>query len=92
MPADARARVIYRGTVQGVGFRYTVRRLAGDGSAAGFVRNQADGTVELVAEAARPQLARLLESIDDAMSGYIAGKDIEWSEPTGEFSDFGIRF
>ena len=68
MPADARARVIYRGTVQGVGFRYTVRRLAGDGSAAGFVRNQADGTVELVAEAARPPEVSVTASTTTALA------------------------
>ncbi len=44
-------RVIYRGRVQGVGFRYTVNGLARGYAAAGFVRNLPTGEVELAAEA-----------------------------------------
>ena len=43
-------RVLYSGRVQGVGFRYSTRQLAADFAVAGYVRNTADGRVELVAE------------------------------------------
>lgn len=44
-----RLRVLFAGRVQGVGFRYTTRGIARRFPVRGFVRNLADGTVELVA-------------------------------------------
>lgn len=40
-------RVIFRGRVQGVGFRYAVKQLARSFEVVGWVRNRPDGTVEL---------------------------------------------
>lgn len=45
-----RRRVIVSGRVQGVFFRDSVRRLAVSRGIAGWVRNNADGTVEAVLE------------------------------------------
>ncbi|QDV19395.1 Acylphosphatase [Gimesia panareensis] len=44
-------RAIYEGRVQGVGFRYRTSQLAQRYPITGFVKNLADGTVELVAQA-----------------------------------------
>ena len=43
-------RVLFQGHVQGVGFRYATHGLAQRFAVAGYVRNLADGRVELVAE------------------------------------------
>ena len=40
-------RVIFEGRVQGVGFRYTVKDLARGFDVCGWVKNLADGSVEL---------------------------------------------
>ena len=45
-----RRRVIVHGRVQGVFFRDSVRRLAGERGVAGFAINREDGTVEAVFE------------------------------------------
>jgi acylphosphatase len=42
--------VIVRGRVQGVGFRFSTQRRAGELGAAGWVRNRPDGSVEAVFE------------------------------------------
>ena len=58
-----RAEAVVRGTVQGVGFRRCVRKWARALDLDGWVRNEPDGTVRLVAEgdpAALDRLARLL--------------------------------
>ncbi|MCX6502808.1 MAG: acylphosphatase [Microbacterium sp.] len=40
-----RVRVTVRGTVQGVGYRYSLRRVADREGVSGWVRNRADGSV-----------------------------------------------
>ena len=60
-----RVRAVVSGTVQGVGFRWATRREAVRLGLAGFVRNRADGSVEVEAEGdadAVGQLVRWLES------------------------------
>lgn len=47
---DKRAHVTVRGRVQGVGFRYATAGRARSLDVAGWVRNNADGTVEAVFE------------------------------------------
>jgi len=46
----ARARFLVHGVVQGVGFRWFVRRVAGRLGLSGLARNLPDGDVEVLAE------------------------------------------
>jgi acylphosphatase len=88
-----RAHVFYSGRVQGVGFRYTVRELACGYEVTGFVRNLPDGRVELVAEGEQKEVRAFLDCIRSGeLSHYIRGADEQWTEPTGEFRRFEIRF
>jgi acylphosphatase len=52
-------RYIVRGRVQGVGFRWFVEREAHILGIAGWVRNNADGSVEVLAQGSRDQLSGL---------------------------------
>jgi len=52
-------RFVVRGRVQGVGFRWFVEREAHMLGIAGWVRNNADGTVEVLAQGTRDQLSGL---------------------------------
>ena len=88
----SRAEVIYQGTVQGVGFRYTARRLAQNRALDGYVKNLPDGTVLLVAEGARSEILAFLDDVADTMRGYIREADVRWSPPVGEPAGFQIRF
>jgi acylphosphatase len=56
MPAR---RLVVRGLVQGVGFRYATRTEARRLGLRGWVRNRADGSVEVVAVGAEPELDAL---------------------------------
>jgi acylphosphatase len=56
-----RRRVIVRGAVQGVGFRFSAARAAGTRGVSGWVRNLADGSVEA-----------LLEGTPDAVESMVA--------------------
>ena len=57
-PIEAR-RFVIRGRVQGVGFRWFVEREAHTLGIAGWVRNNADGSVEVLAQGTRDQLSTL---------------------------------
>lgn len=92
MNAGERARVVFAGQVQGVGFRYTTIDVASSFAVTGYVRNQRDGTVELVAEGERAEIEALVEAVAERMGHYIRDRNITWWPATGEFADFGVRF
>ncbi len=87
-----RLQVTYKGSVQGVGFRFTVNRVASQIGITGFVQNLPDGGVLTVCEGKRWQLESFLESITDEMGNYIRNSQVDWQPATGEFKSFGIKF
>lgn len=58
-----RLRATVRGRVQGVGFRWFVQENARHLSLSGWVRNAADGSVELEVEGTEAAVARFRETI-----------------------------
>ena len=55
--------VFYAGGVQGVGFRYSVKRIAAGYEVVGWVRNLADGRVELQVEGERGEVDAFLAAV-----------------------------
>jgi acylphosphatase len=55
--------VVFRGEVQGVGFRWTCRRLATALGLRGWVRNLPDGSVEAVLQGEPEQVRSLLQAL-----------------------------
>ena len=82
--------VRYTGRVQGVGFRYTARRVADDFAVAGFVRNLPDGSVELVAEGEGAEVAAFLAAVAQRMGDNIDRADVR-DAATGGYQGFRIR-
>lgn len=60
MEGMRRVHVIVRGDVQGVGYRYTMRMVAVDAGASGWVRNRRDGSVEAEVEGTPEQVDGVL--------------------------------
>ena len=87
-----RCDVCYSGRVQGVGFRYTVLRVATRLAVTGFVKNLPDGRVQLVAEGHADELRRLLEAVDAELGYYVTGKQEKTGPATGRFPNFDVRF
>lgn len=85
-----RRTVFYSGRVQGVGFRYTTHAIALKFSVSGFVRNLADGRVELVVEGAEDEVERLVTAIGAELRSNIRDAAISDSLATGEFTSFSI--
>jgi len=85
-------RVLYSGRVQGVGFRYTARRIAQGHAVTGFVRNLPDGRVELVAEGPAVEIDQVLNEIATAMSDYIRDREVQIGPATGNYGSFEVAF
>lgn len=79
-----RVRVIVRGEVQGVGYRYTMRMVAQEAGAAGWVRNRRDGTVEAEVEGTPEQVDEMLAWMAAGPPGArVDGADVHDIDPTG---------
>lgn len=85
--------VFYEGRVQGVGFRYTARRVAAGFDLAGYVRNLPDGRVELVASGDEEEVDGFLQAVRESeLAGHIGGEaTAEIAKPAG-LRGFEIRF
>lgn len=87
----ASAHVHYSGNVQGVGFRWTARNLAGGFDVGGYVRNLPDGRVELYAEGEKKEVQGFLDAVRKEMGRRIRDEKTQWGPPTGQASGFNIR-
>ena len=85
--------VFYEGRVQGVGFRYSARRVAAGFDLAGYVRNLPDGRVELVASGDEEEVDGFLQAVRESeLAGHIGGEAAaEIIKPAG-LRGFEIRF
>jgi acylphosphatase len=89
---DARARVVFRGLVQGVNFRAHCRERAAELGLRGWVRNLGDGTVEAVFEGPRELVEACIEWNSAAQpNARVTATNVSWESATGEFSRFDIR-
>ena len=82
------------GRVQGVYFRYFVRNIARKLGLKGYVRNLASGdAVEVQAEGEKLQLDKLLEQLKVGPPGaWVKKVEIDWSDYSDQFTDFGVRY
>ena len=88
-----RANIIFSGTVQGVGFRFTVQRYAIRLGLKGWVRNTPDGCVEAVFEGEEENINRIIEWCHQGSThSKVKNVEIKYQEPKNEFSDFTIKF
>lgn len=90
----ARLSATVYGRVQGVFFRYFVRNEARGLGLKGYVRNLASGdAVEVQAEGEKPQLDRLLEQLKVGPPGaWVKRVEIDWSDYSGQFTNFSISY
>ncbi|HLA46257.1 MAG TPA: acylphosphatase [Thermoplasmata archaeon] len=88
----ARARVIFRGLVQGVYFRAHCQQKATELGLRGYVRNLRDGTVEAVFEGERHVIEDAIEwNASHQPQARVKHADVRWETPTEEFKEFGVR-
>jgi acylphosphatase len=86
-----RRRVVVRGFVQGVGFRFSVIRMAEQRGVAGWVSNRYDGSVEAVFEGEREAVERLVEFCSQGPRGAQVDSVEVTEEPPEGLSGFGVH-
>ncbi len=83
--------ILFSGTVQGVGFRWTAERLARGLAVTGIVRNLPDGRVEIVATGETVTISKLISRLTDRFGSGISGVERIPRPGVEEFSGFTIR-
>ncbi|MFB6355374.1 MAG: acylphosphatase [bacterium] len=83
-----------KGRVQGVGFRnFTVKTAKKLSGTTGWVKNESDGTVSLVAEGPMDELDTLKEAVEEGPSfANVTGIEENRTSPTGTFDTFKVRY
>ena len=84
--------ILFRGQVQGVGFRYTARHIAGRYNITGFVRNLPDGDVEMLAQGSERDVDGCIREIQDSFNGYIRDTTVEPAPYDNRYTDFRITY
>lgn len=88
-----RLEVTYKGRVQGVGFRFNAEQAALGCGVTGWVRNEPNGDVMLVAEGPESCLSKLLDAVRECPVGrHITKQQIRWEPCRNEFTDFRIEY
>ena len=84
-------RVLYEGYVQGVGFRWTTKRIAQGYDVSGWVRNLPDGRVELQVSGEDEEVEAFLRAIrESTLGGHIAAERAAEIEIPNPFKGFRI--
>ena len=80
------------GRVQGVGYRYFVVREARDLDLSGWVANEPDGSVTVVAEGLRHHLVELVRRLETGPpAASVRHVVTAWLPATGRLVTFGVR-
>ena len=89
--STVRCVAVFRGAVQGVGFRVTTKSIATNYPVTGYVANLPDGTVRLVGEGEKECVSVVIQRVLHTMQGNIRDHSETWEPATGEFDEFEIR-
>ena len=87
-----RQRIVFRGQVQGVGFRYRTQRAARMHGTTGWVRNEGDGSVTLEVQGSAEQIGMVLQEIRRSRYLRVSGMEVTDVPVREGETGFGIRF
>jgi acylphosphatase len=86
-----RFELTYVGRVQGVGFRAAAKSLANEHGVTGWVRNEANGTVALVAEGEKARVEAYLDALRERWGQNITDEKLETKDEERGYAGFEIR-
>lgn len=84
--------LVISGRVQGVGFRFFALNEAHKLKLTGWVKNRADGAVEVCAEGEESALLSLLDRLKQGPpSAIVKNVAVDWRPASGHFNSFEIK-
>lgn len=92
MSQTERCTTVYRGRVQGVGFRMTTYGLAQGFDVTGWVRNEPDGSVRMVTEGDPAEVRRFHDAIRTRMDRFVQDERHDWAASDGTMLSFEVRY
>lgn len=96
LPADKESisvRLIVRGKVQGVYFRFNMQQVATKNSVVGWVRNLPDGNVEALLEGNKEDVNQVVQwSKMGPENARVDEVKMDYGQYTGKYKDFIIRY
>jgi acylphosphatase len=89
----ARAKVNFKGRVQGVFFRANTKEAADRFGVFGWVRNLRDRSVEAVFEGEKEKIEKVIQWCKTEQPyAEVDSADVQWEDFQGEFQRFEIRY
>jgi len=89
---EAAAKIVARGKVQGVGFRYFILQRAQECRLLGFTQNVSTGEVETFVEGDKIYIEDLYKAIQRGPNAAkVTEATIVWREPTNRYRTFEIK-
>jgi acylphosphatase len=85
-------KIIFKGRVQGVGFRYTTQRVASRYDLTGYVKNCPDGTVEALLQGTEPNIQACLGDVKEDFGGYLREINTTAQPVNPRYHDFRIAY
>ena len=90
---NKRVRLLIHGRVQGIFFRALAQQKAAELGLSGWVRNNPDGSVEVVAEGVGDNVHSLVEWCHKGpRHATVKHVSVVWESPSGEFEEFTIEY
>ncbi|NHJ38770.1 MAG: acylphosphatase [Asgard group archaeon] len=86
--------IIVNGLVQGVSFRIYTKRKANSLGLTGYVKNLANGDVEIVAEGVQEQLYKLISWLrkEGSPASQVIDVNVKWTKELKNYHSFSIEF
>jgi acylphosphatase len=85
------AEIVVLGRVQWVGYRLFTKRYADHFHITGFVQNQADGSVKIVASGDEANITSFVEKLQEGpRMALVSGVEVTWRDNEQSFSNFAI--
>ncbi len=90
--SNVAAEIKLTGLVQGVGFRHFCYRTAKDLNLTGFVRNEPDRSVLVIAEGDKSQIESFIKSLNVGPSfSNVQNVRVRWTEFNGQYESFRVE-
>lgn len=86
-----RVQILVKGHVQGVSFRWWIKKTARSMGIVGSVKNLGDGRVEIYAEGEKEKLEEFIDMVKKGpLFCEVEGIDVNWKRSSGQYQSFEV--